>query len=125
MRDPVSHESHCSLLSGPLASEHSTTYGINEKSPLNEIKYFQLANFQMPQDIMHILLEGVLQLETKLMIKSFLEDKLFTVDELNERIKYFSYGRTEAKTKPPKPFQKSSFDAESSLHLSCKLAMHY
>ena len=96
-------------------------HGIVGTSPLNEIKFFQLANFQMPQDVMHILLEGVLQLETKLMMHSFLDDRFFTLEELNERIKFFSYGRAEAKTKPPKPFQRTNFDPNSSLHLSCEL----
>ena len=121
LRDPESHRSQCSRLSGPLSSEDSTTYGIVDNSPLNEIEHFHIANFQMPQDVMHILLEGVLPLETRLMMNVFLEEKLFTMEELNQRITYFSYGRIEAKSKPPRPFQRSNFEPTSSLHLSCRL----
>lgn len=70
---------------------------------------------------MHIMLEGVLQLETRMMIDSFLQEKHFTIEELNQRVKYFSYGRSEVKTKPPRPFQRANFDVSSSLHLSCEL----
>ena len=34
------------------------------RSPLNSIEHFHVANSQIPQDFMHIVLEGVLPLET-------------------------------------------------------------
>ena len=37
-------------------------------SPLNQIDNFHVTNSQLPQDVMHMLLEGMLPLETKLMI---------------------------------------------------------
>ena len=60
---PQSYDYHCTLLSGPLADQDSTTYGINNRSPLNDLKHFHAANFQLPQDIMHIVLEGVVPYE--------------------------------------------------------------
>lgn len=65
---------------------------------------------------MHILFEGVLQLEVRLMLGSFLDKKLFTLDTLNDRVKNFVYGRMEASNKPPKSFEKAHFN--SRLHLS-------
>ncbi len=121
LRDRVSHNLHCSLLSGPLSAEDSTTYGVNSTCPLNEMNYFHVANSQIPQDVMHVLLEGVIPLETKLVIRSLMEDGYFTLDQLNERIANFSYGRAEARNKPPKQFQRLSFQSGSgSLHLSCE-----
>ena len=120
IRDPETHDGHCSLLSGPLASEDSTTYGVNGPSCLNEIKYFHVANFQMPQDIMHVLLEGALPLETRLMLNVFIyDDGYFTLEHLNQRVKSFTYGRVEARTKPPKEFDKAHFTGpRAKLHLS-------
>ena len=38
-------------------------YGVNYSSCLNEIPLFNVADWQLPQDIMHVLLEGVLSLK--------------------------------------------------------------
>ena len=51
---------------------------------------------------MHVILKGVLPLETRLMLASFIEDGHLTLDLLNQRVMNFSYSRMEARTKPPK-----------------------
>lgn len=109
------------MLNGPLGSVDSTTYGVTGTSPLNSINYFHVAQSQMPQDIMHVLLEGVLPMETKLLLNRFMQDGFLTLELLNQRVSNFTYGRTEARNKPPKPFKKSYFEGTGSkLHLSCK-----
>ena len=100
LRDPASYDIHCWRLEGPLAQSDSVSYGINCRSPLNSIPFYHVANSQLPQDIMHVILEGVLPTETKLMLQVLLcENKFFNLYFLNER-RSFSYG---AKNKPPKP----------------------
>ena len=99
MRTPEVHDYHCSLLDGALANSDSVTYGITSKSSLNEIPHFHLPTM-LPQDVMHILFEGVVPRELKLMLANFIETKKhFSLDELNG---HFSYGRSEARNKPPK-----------------------
>ena len=115
MRNPNSHE-YLKFLEGPCSSADSTTYGITHNSCLNELPYFHVATLQMPQDVMHVLLEGVLPLNVSLMMSSFINDGIITVEELNERIKTFKYGRVEAKAKPPRLFEKKSFAGKP--HLS-------
>ena len=84
----------------------SVTYGINYRSPLNDIPFYHVANSQLPQDIMHVILEGVLSLEVKLMLSVYVSDKkYFTIDFLNERIMSFSYGKSEARNKIPKALE--------------------
>ena len=100
-RDPASYDYHCYLLQGPLGSEMSTTYGISFESPLNSIPYFHVANSQLPQDVMHVLLEGVVPKEMRLMLNVFVNiKKLFSLYTLNERIRCFPYSPEEAKDKP-------------------------
>ena len=119
MRDPTPYDYRCSLLDGPLMDHDSTTYGINCKSPLNEIKGFHVANNQLPQDVMHIILEGMLPLEVRLMLTSFIKDKkYFDVQFLNDRILKFYHGRTESRNKPPKEFTLKSLCSDGKLHLS-------
>ena len=67
---------------------------------------------------MHVLFEGVLNLETRIMISSFVNDsKYFTLDFLNQRITNFCYGHAEKQAKPPRPFTTANF-AGSKLPLS-------
>jgi hypothetical protein len=87
--------------------EDSITYGINYRSPLNQIEHFHVANSQLPQDVMHVLLEGVIPMEMKLMLKVFIyEKKYFTLQFLNERMKFFCFGREEIRNKAPKQIEK-------------------
>ena len=73
----------------------------------------------MPQDIMHVLFEGVLHLEIRLMLKCFIyEEHFFELDALNSRIVSFAYGRTESRTKPAKPLLQSHITGSGKLHLS-------
>lgn len=62
MRTPETYNYHFALLDGPLSYEDSVTYGVNFYSPLNDLDTFHVVN-QLPQDIMHILLEGVIPYE--------------------------------------------------------------
>ena len=80
------------------------TYGINYRSPLNDIPHFHVANSQLPQDIMHTILEGVLPMEVKLMLQAFIVGKkYFSIGFLNQRVTSFTYGKSEARNKIPKP----------------------
>lgn len=114
-----SYNYHCSLLHGPLQQEDSTTYGVTDKSILNDVSSFDLIN-QLPQDIMHVLLEGVVPHELQLMLYDFLiVRKLFTLETLNERICSFCYSTNEAHDKPT-PLTHQSIVKESSLRQSCE-----
>ena len=102
LRTPQSYDYHCSLLSGPLAEQDSVTYGVNFRSPLNDLQYFHVANFQLPQDIMHVMLEGVIPYEMKLMLGQFINNEhYFTLNVLNDRIQCFLYSPEEISEKPP------------------------
>ena len=119
MRTPDNHDYHCSLLQGPLAAHDSTTYGVNSESVLNEFDDFHVANGQLPQDIMHVLYEGVLPLNIRLMLGKFvLTDKLFTLQQLNDRISSFPWGRSEVKNKPTKTIELVHLHGTSKLPFS-------
>ena len=67
LRNPVSHKYHCCLLTGVLQETDSVTYGVNYERVLNQLDDFSVGNTQLPQDVMHILLEGVLPYTIKAM----------------------------------------------------------
>lgn len=101
MRTPESYDYHCSLMAGSLAEADSVTYGINYKSELNKLEDFHVCNNQLPQDMMHILLEGVIPYSVKAMLQSFVCVKhYFTINSINQRILSFKFSRTESRSKP-------------------------
>ena len=121
LRTPSAHEYHCSLLTGPLAETDSVTYGVNCSSTLNDLAHFHVANNQLPQDVMHILLEGVLPYTLKLMLQSFIFSKKYlTLDFLNDRITCFNFSRAEAKDKPC-PLIARHFQPEGKIHQEGKV----
>ena len=89
------------MLSGPLAYADSVTYGVNYHSVLNDLMYFHVADNQLPQDVMHVLLKGVVPYTIKCMLQGMICSKgYFTLSILNERISCFRYSQTESRNKP-------------------------
>ena len=82
---------HCAGLEGSLRDHIATTYGVSRNSTLNSLKYFSVTNC-LVLDVMHDILEGSLQLCTKLLLNQFIVDKkLFTLAVLNHRITSYKY----------------------------------
>lgn len=101
LRNPVNYEYHCSLLTGMLSESDSVTYGINYKSVLNNLDDFDVCNGQLPQDMMHILLEGAIPYTVKAMLQSFVCEKgFFTLDYINQKLLSFKFSRSESRNKP-------------------------
>ena len=101
MRTPANYDYHCLLLEGPLAEADSVTYGINYDSVLNKLEHFHVCNNQLPQDIMHVLLEGVIPYNLKAMLKSYVRVKGYiSIEIINQRILSFKFSWSESKSKP-------------------------
>ena len=96
------YNSHCEALSigGPLRDHMATTYGVVCNSVLNTCQYFHVTTGMVP-DIMHDILEGSLELCMRhLLIYLVREQKLFSLNVLNNRIASMNYGLSEVKNKP-------------------------
>ncbi len=109
-----------------MRSHMSTAYGVSRNSVLNSLKYFHVVNGKymyspplhvinclvyfagIPVDVMHDVLEGVLQLEISCLLTVFIGDlRLFSLDTLNKRISNFAYGNDVSD--PPKPLSNLKF----------------
>ncbi len=75
------------------------TYGLKHNSVFNKLQYFHVSH-GLPPDIMHDFLEGIIPYELPLIISSFLQKKLFTLDELNSTLNQWKYGPLDARNKP-------------------------
>ncbi|HLX53398.1 MAG TPA: hypothetical protein VKR58_05640, partial [Aquella sp.] len=74
-------------------------FGVKANCALNNLQFY---NFMTSPsvDIMHDLLEGVVQYELKLVLRKLVKIKCFTLDTLNARLLSHNYGRIESKNKP-------------------------
>ncbi len=81
-----------------LRNSLKTTYGINRKSKLIEFPAFDLIK-QTPQDIMHVILEGVAPLEIKTVLKHLVLSGRLDLDTLNSAILGYPYS-TDVRDKP-------------------------
>ena len=76
----------------------SKEFGINRKSALDKLKYFKVASGALVPDIMHDVLEGVLQYETKILLQELIQEKRYIeLDTLNNTIESFEFGYAEKK----------------------------
>jgi hypothetical protein len=78
----------------------STAYGVKRASALNQSTFFHVVD-GLDLDIMHDQLEGVLPLEVKMLLQRYVqEEKILTLDTVNERIINFEYGVVDRKNRP-------------------------
>ena len=98
LRTRTGHDRQCELVQQD--EELSKMYGVCRKTILNKSRYYHVVN-GLPGDAMHDILEGVLQSKVKEMLKVFIwEQKYFSLEQLNERIKNFDYGYYNDNNKP-------------------------
>ena len=101
LRNPSSHAEHLRMLEGDDYSIYSREYGINGRSVLGDLQYFDVSGGSLIPDIMHDVLEGALQYEAKLVLKQFINrDHYFTLAQLNQKIEAFDLSYTEAVNRP-------------------------
>ncbi len=99
LRTRVTHASHIKDLNGPLHAHMATTYGISCESVLNSSRYFHITD-GLVMDIMHDILEGVLQYEVKELLKYLTSERIFSLGYLNRKITMFPYGYSDVSNKP-------------------------
>lgn len=96
LRTRQEHAKHSDLISHPDLSDsekqhYSKVYGINRVSVVTQLEYFDVTN-QLPQDLMHVLLEGVFPLHMEQFLKYIVEDMgILTLDQINSRIASYPY----------------------------------
>ncbi|XP_061734388.1 uncharacterized protein LOC133537390 [Nerophis ophidion] len=102
-RTMARHNRQCSDIekaSTDFLREHlKTTFGINRRSKLTEFPHFDIIN-QTPQDIMHVILEGVAPYEIKCVLKHLVLSGHMDLDTFNSGIIGFPYSPVDMRDKP-------------------------
>lgn len=76
-------------------------YGINRKTILTELKYFKICSGALIPDIMHDMLEGVLQYEVKLLLEHLIKEcRHFKLSFFNHMIEAIELGYMEVRNRP-------------------------
>ena len=78
MRSMAQHLHQCGYLELPGVGEnekkhYSKVYGINRRSILCDLPYFDVTT-QLPQDVMHVVFEGLYHLQIKLFLGYLFDD---------------------------------------------------
>ena len=98
---------HCHYIDGLNVSEsekrhYSKVYGINCSSILMSTKYFDITK-QLPQDLMHVMLEGVFPLHIEQLLNYVIhESNVLSLSQINSRIMAYPYAYFEEKPTPLK-----------------------
>ncbi|XP_035805853.1 uncharacterized protein LOC111571121 isoform X1 [Amphiprion ocellaris] len=91
------HAEHCAALhENPMLS---STFGVKKTCLLNTLHFFHTSD-NYAVDIMHDLLEGVVQYELKLVFQYLVNQKYLSLESLSQRIQTFNYGYIERKNRP-------------------------
>lgn len=102
-RSKGTHERHCMEIdeapTEQIKADLKTTYEINHRSVLCDLDGFDITA-QLPQDIMHTLLEGVVQYERRHILSWCIGTGEFSPVQLNSGIRSQCYGYSEAADRP-------------------------
>ncbi|XP_056120086.1 uncharacterized protein LOC130097313 [Rhinichthys klamathensis goyatoka] len=97
LRTSEMHALHCETLQTNSTLPH--VYGVKRTCLLNSLKYFNTAN-NFAVDIMHDILEGVAQLEVKLVLQ-YIQCNFLSADDIAGRVHAFDYGYNQQRNRPP------------------------
>ena len=98
LRDTDSHNVHVQESLDNTAAV--SVSGVKRGCILNTLRYFHVTKNVAP-DIMHDMLEGVIPMEVKLVLYTFIyDDKFFKLDTLNNLLSSHNYGHYDKKNKP-------------------------
>ena len=105
MRTKEEYLQQCCYLNSPGISEsekvhYSKVYGINRRSILCELEYFDVTK-HLPQDKMHVILEGVFPTHIEQLLQYIVHVlSLTTLQEINSCIQSYSYAYFEVRPAP-------------------------
>jgi len=108
-RQEIFSDRDCMLRTKETHTEHvervrqypqmASTYGVKSDSPFNSLTYFH-SIWGCPSDLAHDLFEGFGSDALDRIIRHFVGEKLFTLKELNDKIRTFQYAACDRPNKP-------------------------
>lgn len=101
LRTLTDYLDQCRILDRDNPARSTVEFGINRKSILTTLQYFDVCSGALVPDVMHDVLEGVLQYEAKLLLQHCVFVKgYFTANTLQHLVESFELGFMEAANRP-------------------------
>ena len=103
MRNLCDHILECDTLEEDASSyaNNSMEFGVNVRSVLMDLQYFDLCSGALLPDVMHDLLEGVLQYEGNLVLQHCIDrSRYFTLTSLSKIMDNIELGYMESDDRP-------------------------
>lgn len=102
LRSQEQHLVHCNCLENDPANfeQNSKEFGVNYRSQLLELRYFDICGGGLVADVMHDLLEGTLQYETKLILKHVISQHYVSYKTFANSLEGLELGYMEMDNKP-------------------------
>ncbi|XP_026018914.1 uncharacterized protein LOC113019411 [Astatotilapia calliptera] len=97
LRSKELHYKHCGAIQQNPAL--GSTFGVKRNCLLNSLRLFHISD-NYAVDIMHDLLEGVVQYELKLVFQYLIKTSLISLNSLSQRIISFNYGYAQRRNRP-------------------------
>ena len=90
------HLQHCTMVENDTTGRLSIEYGVNSRTSLLELETFDICSGTLLPDVMHDILEGVLQHVLQLLLTYCIDEKqYFTLKMLNDKIEGVELGYME------------------------------
>lgn len=90
----------CEKIEEEGGDEYSVQYGINRKSILTDLKYFDVCGGGLLPDIMHDVLEGALVCEAKLIMQHCIDKRYLSFTTLSQTLESMELGYMEVGNRP-------------------------
>ncbi|KAM7310696.1 uncharacterized protein ISCGN_007604 [Ixodes scapularis] len=97
LRSAEAHQEHLQAIT-VNPKQNKRIYGVNERSPMLELPYFDVTR-QLPPDLMHDILEGGFEIVLRQVLKALVDDGILAYSDL-DHITSFEYGHNDKKNKP-------------------------
>jgi hypothetical protein len=98
LRTPATHKIHVEHVTNDPSQ--TSLYGVEKSNALSKLSTFCPITC-LPPDCMHDVLEGLVPIVLKVCLRGCIQEKLFNVSVINDRLRRFAFGRNDAKNKPP------------------------
>ena len=113
------HNYHCDILESAATPESQkdleVTYGIVERSLISKLSEFDITT-QLPQDIMHVLLEGSVQYEVRYILQHYIDTGVIKLVQLNSSFEKMYLGYPDERNRPP-PLKNAVFNGQEKYKL--------
>lgn len=117
LRTVEQYEKHLDIVKNSTKVDYNDTKGIKRECALNELEYFNVIS-NLSVDPMHDILEGIIPFALKQLFDSCIQEKMFTEEQLVQKIQFYDYGTSKADVPSSINIQRNNLNLTASKSLN-------